>query len=332
MSNDNNPPRERPWESRDDDRPRRRDRDDSGDDYDDRPRRDDYDDRPPKSASNGLATAGMILGILSLCTGPLTGIPALICSGIAMGRPGGRGSAIAGLVTGGIGTLLSIPLLIGLLLPAVSKVRDAAARTQDANNMRVIGLGLHNQHDSNAMMFGPYAQDMGAGKMNTGLSWRVGLLPYVEEAFLYQRFNTREPWDGPTNKPLSNKVVKAYVTPFDGPEQARTSTNTPYRVFYSGGALFNEDGSGVTLASVSDGTANTIMVVHAREQVPWAAPRDFKYDAKAPLPALGHPRMSGGTPVLMVDGSVRFVSDKVSEKTLRAAITRAGGDPLGSDW
>lgn len=321
MSNDNDLPRERPWEDRDEDRPRRRDRDD----YDD--------DRPPKSASNGMATAGMILGILSLCTGPLTGIPALICSGVAMGRPGGRGSAIAGLVTGGIGTLLSIPILIGLLLPAVSKVRDAAARTQDANNLKQIGLGLHNQHDAYDGISAPYAHgNMGRGKPNTELSWRVGLLPYVEEGSLYQQFNMGEPWDGPTNKSLSSKVVRVYVTPFEGPERARTSTNTPYRVFYGGGALFNEDGSRVSFGSVTDGIANTIMVVHANELVPWAAPRDFKYSADTPLPKLGHPSMSGGTPVLMADGSVRIVSDKVSEKTLRAAITRDGGDPLGSDW
>src|SRR5262245_53378676 len=93
--NEPDPPRNRPWErggsdrdrDRDDNDPPRRRRYEDDDDFDDRPRR-----RRPGGPEpvNGLATAALILGILALCTGPLLGIPALICGAIAMGRPGGR--------------------------------------------------------------------------------------------------------------------------------------------------------------------------------------------------------------------------------------------------
>ena len=337
MPNDNDPPRKRPWEQGnrddDDDRPRGRNRDrdrdrDDGDDDGPRRRRYQDDDGPPKGASNGLAIAGLILGILSLCAGPLAGIPALICAGIALGKPGGRGAATAGLVLGGIGTLLIPILAIGLLLPAVQKVREAAARMSDANNMKQVGLAFHNHASANQdMMTAPYARD-DFGKVQTGLSWRVGLLPYVEQENVYRKFDLSQPWDSAKNRSASNTPIKTYTSPYDG---AEPSVSTPYRVFYGGGALFEEDGAPVSIRTITDGTSNTILLVHAAEQVPWAEPRDLRYDPNGPLPKFGYPGQSGFN-VLMADGSVKFITDKVSERTLRRAITKADGADLGADW
>src|SRR5262249_25968470 len=118
--------------------------------------------------------------------------------------------------------------------------------------------------------------------------------------------------------------------PYEG---KKASVNTPYRVFYGGGALFNEDGKRVTIFDITDGTSNTILAVHAQEQVPWAAPRDFKYDPAGPLPKLGHPNpQARGSNILLADGSVRFVSENVSETTMRALITRAGNEMISDNW
>ena len=109
---------------------------------------------------------------------------------------------------------------------------------------------------------------------------------------------------------------------------------THYRVFVGNGAAFEKpiaNGRGVSFDQFTDGRSNTILVVEAGEGVPWTKPDELDFDPKAPLPPLGG-RFRGGFLVAMADGSVRWVGGNVSEQTLRAAITRAGGEALGPDW
>jgi hypothetical protein len=115
-------------------------------------------------------------------------------------------------------------------------------------------------------------------------------------------------------------------------DDKQPTVNTPYRVFYGGGAWFEEDGKGIDIRDIPDGTANTILVVHAAEEVPWAAPRELRYDPNGPLPELGRNTKPRGFNVTMGDGSVRFVTDKVSEQTIRALITKKGGERVDFDW
>jgi hypothetical protein len=84
-------------------------------------------------------------------------------------------------------------------------------------------------------------------------------------------------------------------------------------------------------ADITDGTSNTILVAEAATAVPWTKPDELIYDPNGPLPPLGG-HFTGGFQVVMADGSVHWVSKSVSETTLRAAITRGGGEVLGPDW
>ena len=183
-------------------------------------------------------------------------------------------------------TLLSAPVAIGLLLPAVQKVREAASRSQGSNNLKQIGLAMHNYHDTyNKMPSDIYSKD---GKPL--LSWRVAILPYIEQDQLYRQFKLDEPWDSEHNKKFSAMAIKIYMVPN---AKNPVAGKTYYQGFVSKkGAtprsLFSEDSTlKSTLVNITDGTSNSIMVAEAAEAVDWAKPADMPFDAKKPLPKLG---------------------------------------------
>jgi hypothetical protein len=300
-------------------------------------RRDYDDDRDyGPTQTSGMAVASLILGLLSFCASVLTGGPAVVLGIISLiaiknsnGQVRGNGLAIAGLVTGILGSLsgvVTVAILMALLLPATQKVREAAARMQSMNNLKEIGIGMHNYHSANDRL--PPQAITGKESGKPLLSWRVALLPYVGEDLLYKQFKLDEPWDSPNNKPLLNMMPKVYTHP-----TARTvdPTLTYYQVFVGPKALF-ETGKRIKFTDVPDGTSNTILVAEAANPVPWTKPEDLPFDPDGPLPALGG-LSSSGFNVMMADGMARSIDPKkVSQQTLRAAITRNGNETLGPDW
>src|SRR6202035_2688673 len=203
---------------------------------------------------------------------------------------------------------------------------------QIANNLKQIGLAMHNHHDATKAF--PPAGISGINDPNGKplLSWRVAILPYVEQDALYRQFDLNQPWDHPTNKKLIARMPAIYKLP--GAETKEGETH--YRVLVGPGTMFEPRKGpggrqiGITLQSVVDGTANTIMVVEAKEPTIWTRPDDLPFDPKGPLPKFGV--SPDGFHVLLAEGSVRFVRSTISEQTLRRAITRNDGEPLGSDW
>ncbi len=219
-----------------------------------------------------------------------------------------------------------IAVLIGLLLPAVQAAREAARRAQCINNLKQIGLAMHNFHSTNDR-FPPQAIADKQGKPL--LSWRVAILPFIEQAPLFNEFKLDEPWDSPHNKPLLERMPTIYVIPGSKAEPGMTF----YRGFSGAGAFFDPaKKDGIKIQDVTDGTSNTIAIVEAREAVPWTKPDDrpFDPDPEKPLPNFGkaHP---GGFNALFCDGSVRFLKHTINEMVLRALITRNGGEVVSSD-
>ncbi len=261
-----------------------------------------------------------------------TGLPAIIVGvfglrdiGLGQGRVRGKGLAIIGIVTGSLSFLCLPVILIGLLIPAVQKVRDASARMQDANNLKEIGLAM-DDYNSATGAFPSAAICDPTGKPL--LSWRVAILPYIEHQNLYTQFKLDEPWDGPNNSKLIPLMPETYALPND---TTTPSGSTHYRVFVGNGAAFEWCKGAHVPNDFPDGTANTILVVEAATPVPWTKPDELDYDPNGPLPALGG-HFSGGSQAALVDGEVRMLSSSISPQTLRAAITRNGGDTLGPDW
>ncbi len=303
--------------------------------------------------TSGKAVAALVLGLVSLVLcglGALTAIPAIVFGLVGLtevrrnpGRLTGGGLALAGLLTGAVALVLW-PILIAL---GVLKIFDVGESTLADANLRRIGSGMQTHQER----YGGIPPDAIRSKDGQAfLSWRVALLPSLYEDGLFRQFRLDEPWDSPTNKALLSRMPLAYGRPGkkdDGPGL------TYYRAFVGPGTAFEERARGKEerplivpgsrdelrlrglhlYRDFPDGLSNTILVVEAAEAVPWTKPDELPYDPNRPLPKLGgHRRLGSAYSVLLADGSVRTLSRSVSEKALRAAITRNGGEVLGRDW
>ena len=150
-------------------------------------------------------------------------------------------------------------VLFALLLPAVAKVRLAAARAQSQNNLKQIGLAVHNYHDVN--------NRMPAGNDANNFSAATYLLPYIEQDNLFKLIDLKKSIDDPANAAPRGTVIKTFLNPLD-PVRMVTRDYGPTNYLFSAGTspdLVNNNGifyqgSGVRLVDVTDGTSNTVML------------------------------------------------------------------------
>jgi RNA polymerase sigma factor (sigma-70 family) len=197
-------------------------------------------------------------------------------------------------------------------------------RLQSQRNLKQIGTALRNYFDTNGHFPAPaiYSKD---GKPL--LSWRVAILPFIEQDALYKQFHLDEPWDSEHNKKLADIVVKAYSPP-GATDKERALTY--YQAIVGEGAAW-EPKKELIAPSFADGTSNTIMVVEAATPVPWTKPEDLPFVLDQALPKFGG-LFGGNFHALMADGeNVRFLSAKADPEQLGRAITRADGYPIDFD-
>jgi prepilin-type processing-associated H-X9-DG protein len=215
-------------------------------------------------------------------------------------------------------------MLAALLLPAVQSAREAARRAQCTNNLKQMMLAAHNYHSAN----NSFPRDTTDKDGKPLLSWRVTILPYVEQAELYNKFKLDEPWDSPHNKELLKEMPPLFVCPSRTRPEPFTTT---YRGFSGAGAML-ETGQDVAIASITDGTSNTIMITESKDAVPWTKPDDLAFDPQAAPSLYGagsaHP---GGFNCGFADGSVRFIKSSINAIVFRALITRNGGEVIAAD-
>lgn len=216
-------------------------------------------------------------------------------------------------------SLVAIPATADDKLPEPTR----AEHQRSQNNLKQIGLAFHIHHDSiGNLPNNTYTKD---GKAL--LSWRVLILPYIEQEQLYKQFKLDEAWDSETNKPLIAKMPKLYA-----PIRVKAKEGeTFYRGFAGKGALFGPDaGKGLKLSSITDGTSNTGLVFEAGEASIWTKPDDMAFDLKKPLPKLGG-LFDGRSNVVMCDGSVRRLKKDPDETELKKLIGYGDGEVLDLD-
>ena len=241
-------------------------------------------------------------------------------------------SLIVGLIIAGVlgflvicAGVVAIPM--ALVIPATQQAREAARRSQCKNNLKQIGLALHNYHDTYGALPPAFVADKDGKPMH---SWRVLILPFLDQAALYNEIDFSEPWDGPKNSRLLARMPAVYrcpSSPTSGPE-----TNTAYAGVFGKQCIFRGSDP-VAFKEITDGTSSTLMVGEvAKSNIPWMKPEDIDvalYPAIGTAGGFGSDH-AGGAHFLMADGSVHFLSTTRTPESMQALFTRDGNDQPGS--
>lgn len=256
--------------------------------------------------------------------------------------------------------LLSQASLLGQGFNPFRDARESAQLTQSMNNMKQMALAVHISYDEKQHL--PMQASLDADGKPL-LSWRVHILPYIEQKELYDQFHLDEPWDSEHNKTLISKMPAIYESPFalrakqlaekaKQKEAAKEATNEevteePKAEEGDKGAQKKEkvsDGKtvyqtighekgllGMTkptrFQDITDGTSNTVMLVETdlEHAVIWTAPEDFKVDEESPSTGLALLRNKGYL-LGFGDGTVQHIKKEVDAKNLVRAFFRNDGE------
>ena len=245
-------------------------------------------------------------------------------------KAGSRKALPLVLILGGtlFGLLGCMGVLIALLLPAVQQAREAARRTQCKNNLKQIALALHNYHDTYGS-FPPAVTYSADGQPMH--SWRVLLLPFLDEAPLYSRYKLDEPWNSPNNSAVGMSLPAVYACPSHPPGMQPSHT---HYVALDGPQSVMNSKQPARIRDIVDGTSNTMMVVEAMDsQIQWTEPKDFdisQFGGSAPDGMSSF--HAGGFHATFADGSVRFVSEYLGSQQLQAMSTINGGETVTGSY
>jgi serine/threonine protein kinase len=203
--------------------------------------------------------------------------------------------------------------------PGVTAMKDAAMQSESRKKLRDIGLALHNYENAHTGF--PNAHSDGRvidGKpKRVSRSWRVAILPYIDQTKLYEQFHLDEDWDSEHNLKLLDQMPEI----FRAPGASKESTETPYLAIVGSQTVISKDGT--KIRDIIDGTANTIMLVETKKMVPWTKPEDIDFEPEGEMPKL-ESLYEGGFHVAFADNSIKFIKSDTSEKDLRAFFTRSG--------
>ncbi|MCA9058404.1 MAG: DUF1559 domain-containing protein [Planctomycetaceae bacterium] len=187
---------------------------------------------------------------------------------------------------------------------------------------------MHNFHDVYHSM-PPQALANDKGKRL--LSWRVLILPYLDEMELYQRFRLDEPWDSEHNRALGPLMPAVFqLDPGDRSEdhQGRTRFVAPL----TPDSILGRPGQAVRIQEITDGTSNTVMIVQASPDhaVVWTKPEDLLVDPDQPLAGLVATD-APGFHCNFGDGSAHFLPNTITAKTMNALLSISGGEIISAE-
>ncbi len=221
-----------------------------------------------------------------------------------------------------------ILLAVALLLPAVGS-GPPSRRMLCANNLKQIGIALHTYHDAFGCFPPAYVADKDGKPLR---SWRVLLLPFLEQEPLYRLYRFDEPWDGPNNRKVA-ALAKDFDV-FSCPAQAPGGLvgETSYVAVIGPHTAFPGE-TCVSMQDIKDGPASTLMVVEVHHSgIHWMEPRDLHVLQTTPvISAKSGQGISSthknGAQVVTADAAVHFLpADATFPELLRGLISIDGGE------
>ncbi len=216
-----------------------------------------------------------------------------------------------------------------LLLPTPYPARSGVGPSPCKRHLKQIGLALHSYHDKYLTLPPAFVQGPDGKPWH---SWRVLVLPFMDQQKLYDEYRFDEPWNGPHNQKLLKRRPEAFQCP--QAEGKIPSSDTSY-VAIVGPETAWPAPEAASFSDLRDGTSNIILVVEVRDAgVPWLAPDDLTFEEACLVPSDKSGRRPssfhvGGAQALIGDGSVRFFSTNIDTSTWKGLLTRDGGETLG---
>lgn len=223
---------------------------------------------------------------------------------------------------------LQVPASAADLIPKLAeRQREIAKSIHRKNNFKEIGLAALHYHDT----FGEFPFPNGRSEVPEAerdkLSWRVHLLPYLDQYPLYEQFRLDQPWDSEHNKALLEKMPEVYKLS-DEAKPGHTQFVVP-----AGKGFVGEGAGAIRIRDIIDGTSNTLMgvTVVPEKAVPWTKPGGFEIEPKNASKILGGaPKGFWG---LFGDGRVLSLDPNIDAESLKALLTIAGGERISpSDY
>ena len=215
---------------------------------------------------------------------------------------------------------VAVPVAVGAFLPTVGGARSAAQDVQSLNNLRQIALACLN-YESAHMKFPGNASQKRDGENENRFSWRVHILPFIEENNLYEQIRFDEPWDSEHNKSLMEQMPNVYKSPGSNVEAGMTL----YRGFGEGGILEGDDDQKIGFGQITDGSSNTILVQEVGEELatPWMKPECLEIEEAVLESIFGQHKTRNAA---YGDGSTHRIPASTDVETLMHLAQRSDGN------
>lgn len=217
--------------------------------------------------------------------------------------------------------LAILAMLVALMMPMHRSAPEAARRNKCLNNLKQIGLALIYYEETHGSLPPAYTVDSEGRPLH---SWRTLILPYLEQADLYESIDLSKPWDDPANAAAREVVVEAYNCPSAIHEVGETT----YLAVVGPDCAF-VDGQSRDSSSVTDSRSSTIAVIdaHSERAVHWMAPQDIS-PADLEVMIDGKTTHPGVFLAAFLDGHTTALQPGIDRSVLRSLLTVAGGEAL----